>query len=296
MKLHCLFASLAASLLILICGARHADAREGSSNYSGRTDSDRTGRLAQRDQDRTQREEARKKADEDQQKQRDERKKQAEAKKLEQAKKLDEAKKKADDARAAKKTAVPSKTAQAKTSQPDTGEQDAAKLIEQAEAKFAEGKMESILQGAKLLQQAVDEHGATDAAAKAESRLEQLLAMPELGPKLMLAQANDLFAAQRYRKALNAFTALLDAFPDSAEAAEAKQRTAEIRNGNLLEKTVYTDKELEDARLWLLTGNIHNENSRPSDAGTAWRKVVEDFPGCRFAKEAGEHLAALPKS
>jgi TolA-binding protein len=291
MRLRRVFAVLAGSLLVLVFGVPRADAREGGSGYSGRSGQ---GRLSQRNQQQTQREEEQKQREEERQKQLD-------AKKQAAAQKLADAKKKADAARLAKKQTDPTKTAQPKTaqpknSQPDTCEQDAAKLCDQAEKKFAEGKMETILEGASLLQKVLDDYGSTEAAGKAEGRLEQLLAMPDLGSKILLAQANELFGAQRYRKAQNKFTELLDAFPDSPEAAEAKARLAEIRNGNLLEKTVYTEKELEDARLWLLAGNIHQENSRPGDAVSAWRKVTEQFPGCRYAKEAGEHLAGLPKS
>jgi len=288
MMLRWFFGIFACSLLMLIVGARQVDAREGSSGR-GSSGHSGTGRLAQRNQDQAQR-------DADQQKAAEEAKQKAEAKKQAAAKKAEVAKKKADALATAKKaTDTTKKPVQAKPAQPDTTEQDAAKLCEQAEKKFDEGKMESILAGASLLQQVVEDFGSTDVAAKAQARLDQLLSMPDFGPKLMLAQANDLFGAQRYRKAQNAFTALVDAFPNSPEAAEGKTRLAEIRNGNLLEKTVYTEKELEDARLWLLAGNIHQENSRPSDAASAWHKVVEDYPGCRFAQEAVQHLAAVPK-
>jgi len=301
--------------LILVCGcaallaavAAPAYARS-SRNRSNRRGNSRTGRYRIIEDDRDDRDDRRKKQLEEKKKKEEEarkraeerKKKQEDKKKAAQAKKKEaQDRKKAQQQKTARKAAPARKTAR----KPATGgpakkngeqaDAEAAKLYEQAEKLFEEGEL---LPGAKLLRQCIADYEGSEPAKDAQARLDQLLALEPYGPMILHAEADELFGAQRYRRALNKYHELLASFPNSEQAAEARTRLAEIRDGDLLSKTVYTEEELEDARLWFLVGNIHHENQRIDDATTAWRKVVENFPGCRYAKQAEQKLAAASPS
>jgi colicin import membrane protein len=308
MKRSRLFGFLVGGLVLLGLAGSPAQARE-SSRRSSRSYNDGTGGSSGLDRSRTREDRAREqekareeeRQKEEQRKKEEALKKEAEAKKTEaEAKKREEAKAKA--ARVSKPTPPAQKTASKATPPKDGGkdateakEAEAAKLCDQAEAKFADGKLESVLEGTQLLRQTINEFPGTEAAARAETRLEQLLANEAVGPAILAAEANGYFTAQRYRKAQNAYQELLQRFPNCEQAAEANQRLAEIRDGDLLSKTAYTQEELADARLWFLAGSIHLENARLADALSAWRKVIEDYPGCRYATEAAGRLAVAAK-
>ncbi|MBM4034219.1 MAG: tetratricopeptide repeat protein [Planctomycetes bacterium] len=169
-------------------------------------------------------------------------------------------------------------------------EAEATKLREDADKALEQGTEESIVAGAGILREILSDYGDTDAASSAQQQLDLLLADPKLGPMILLAEAQAEFDAQHYRKARNKFQELLVRFPNSAQAADARARLAEIDQNDLLKKSVYTDAELEDARLWYLSGNIHLENGRKGDAASAYRKVIEEYPGCRYAVLAEEKL------
>ncbi|MBM4038350.1 MAG: tetratricopeptide repeat protein [Planctomycetes bacterium] len=226
-----------------------------------------------------------------------------------------EAKKKADDAKrtAAAKPAAPAKppapakpkptTAARKPSKPGTGaktddarEAEAAKLREQADKEFEKGNEEGLLAGAQLLRQILTDYDGTDAAASAQQQMDLLLADEQLGPIILLAEAQEEFDAQHYRKARNKFQALVQRYPKSEQAAAARARLAEIERDDLLKKTVYTEEELEEARLWFLAGNIHLENGRKGEAAAAYRRVVEEYPGCRYAVLSEEKLPSAQGS
>ncbi len=242
---------------------------------------------------------------------RSERKREEERKRKEEeaARKKEEAAKKAE---ATKKPATPAKpttvakpaapakpkpTTARKPGKPATGaktddalEAEAAKLREQAEKEFEKGDEEGLLAGAKLLREVLASYDGTDAAASAQQQFDLLLADEKLGPMILLAEAQEEFGAQHYRKARNKFQALVQRYPKSEQAAEGRTRLAEIERDGLLKKTVYTDEELEDARLWFLSGNIHMENGRKGEAAAAYRRVVEEYPGCRYAVLSEEKL------
>ncbi len=169
-------------------------------------------------------------------------------------------------------------------------EAEATKLLEQANAAFDQGTEQGLLTGVKSVRQILAEYEGTGAAAKAQEQLDLLLKNQDYGPMILLAEAQEEFDAQHYRKARNKFQELVQRFPNSAQAADGRARLEEIEKNDLLKKTVYTDEELEDARLWLLAGNIHLENGRKSDAASAYRRVIEEYPGCRFAVLAEEKL------
>lgn len=172
----------------------------------------------------------------------------------------------------------------------DALEQEAARLLAQANASFDQGTEAGLLAGARTLREILANYDGTAAAAKAKEHLELLLKHQEYGPMILLAAAQEEFDAQHYRKARNKFQELLARFPNSAQAAEARAKLEEIEKNDLLKKTVYTDEELEDARLWFLAGNIHLENGRKAEAASAYRRVIEEYPGCRYAVMAEEKL------
>jgi len=254
--------------------------------------------------------------DKDEQKRREEkRKKEEEARRRaqEQArKKQEEARKKQEQARkqAAARRAAPPKsaaaapkaaaaarrkaaaTAKKKAAKSDEArEAEAAKLREQADKAFEKGDEDGLCAGVALLRQVIADYDGTDAAASAERQLDLLLEDKQLGPIIMLAEAQSEFDSMRYRRARNKFQALVQRFPDSEQAATARERLAEIERDDLLKKSLYTDEELEDARLWFLAGNIHLENGREAEALSAYRHVIEEYPGCRYARLAEQKLA-----
>jgi len=227
----------------------------------------------------------------------------------EEKKRKDEAKKKADEAK--KNTPAPSapKPSQPKVTtvqkpaptkiatkpgKPGTGqktdealEQEAAKLREKADAALGKGEL---LPCVKLYRQVLEEYDGTEAAKAAQQQLDLLLGTEPYGPMILAADADELFGAQRYRRAQNKYRELVQRFPTSEQATAARARLAEIVEKDLLSKSVYTEEELEDARLWFLAANIHLENGRRTEAASAYRKVIEDYPGCRFAAMAQERL------
>jgi len=275
------FAFLFISLLVLVLAADTADAR--SSRYRG--DSRGPQRLVDRDN----------KDDKDS---KDNRKKDDQPAAPKAAPKAAPAKKPpaVATAPAAPKPGVP-RPAQAPKKAPakkddDAREQEAQKLRDQADKEFDKGTEEGLLAGAKLLRQVLDGFDGTDAAASAQQQLDLLLSDEKLGPMILLAEAQEEFDAMHYRKARNKYKALLARFPKTEQGAEAKAKLAEIDANDLVRKSVYTDEELEDARLWLLSGNIHLENGRKPEAAAAYRRVIEEYPGCRFALMAEEKLPA----
>ena len=288
-----------AALVLLAAAAEARGSRRRSTNNRN---NNRGGRYrlidGEEDSQRKREEERRKKQEEEKKKKEEARRKQIEERKKaqEEKKKAAEEKKKAAaeqakakrEARTAAKATGGKATAAKKSD--DKSDEEAAKLYEEAEAAFEKG---DLMPGVALLRQCIAEGDGTDAAKDAEARLDQLLGMQPYGPMIYLGEAEELFAGQRYRRAFNKFNELVTRYPDSEQAAEAQKRLAEIREGDLLSKTVYTDEELKDARFWLLVGNIHGENDRSGEAKAAWRKVVEDFPGCPYAKQAEEKLAAV---
>jgi tetratricopeptide (TPR) repeat protein len=300
---------LLATLLACVCALwLFAESAVARSSRSSRSRDSRGGRhrviddIDERDRDRG------KKREEDKKKGLEERKKKAEAKKkAKEEKKKKAAEKKALQAKRkeglgkAKKLAKrPSKkTSKSRPAPPaaagknaDTAarEKGAAELLGKAEAELGEGKL---LSGVALLRQAVEGFAGTPAAEEAERWLAHLLAQEKHGTVIYLGEAEELFEAQRYRQAQNKYLTLLAKFPKSEQADAARERLAEIKEGDLLSKTAYTTEELEDARLWFLAGNIHLENGRRTKAVNAYRKAIEGYPGCPYAEQAAEKVAAL---
>jgi len=232
----------------------------------------------------------------DKQKEEEKRKKEEEAKKLDQQRK--------QQAQAAKKAAAPKpqpakqavaqkpkaaapakKPAKAGNAQKtdDDLEKEADKLRAQADAAFDKGEL---MPGVKLLRQLTADYDGTSASKSAQDQLDLLLGTEPYGAMILSAEGDELFGEQHYRRAWNKYRALLARFPKSDQADAARKRLAEIDEGDLLSKSVYTEEELEDARLWFLAGNIHLENGRKPEAADAYRKVIEDYPGCHFANLA----------
>lgn len=293
------------SSFLVVCGsallllAASVDARGSrNNNRNNNSNNSRGGRYRLIDDEadpRKKREEERKKKEEETQRKKEEQQK----KKEEAARKKAEAKQKQQEAqRKAAEQAKPRAEAKKKAKggekavakKDDKSDEGAGKLYEEAEGQFEEGQL---LPGVALLRQCMEEFEGTEAAKQAEARLNQLLGMEPHGAMILHGEAEELFAGQRYRRALNKYNELLAQWPNSEQAAEAKKRVAEIREGDLLSKTVYSDEELKDARFWLLVGNIHHENARGGEASSAWRKVVEDYPGSPYAKHAEAKLAAV---
>lgn len=238
---------------------------------------------------------------EDQKRQMEERQRQREeaVKRLEEMRKRAlEAQKKAAQATAGKpKTAkrAPAKKAgpgpQAQTA--EEREQEAQKLLDEAFAQLKKGEADVLLPAVQTLRQVASDYGETPAAVKAEAQLDLLLSTEPFGPIILQAEGEEMFGAQRYRCAQNKYRALLQRFPTSDQAAKARRRLAEIADNDLLSKSVYTDEELEDARLWFLAGAIHLQNGRKNEAIEAFRKVAEEYPGSRYAVMAKEKLGTI---
>jgi len=298
MRLSRVLRLVVASVTVLVLLVDDAEARGSSRSNRNRNDRGRyrliegeddskrrreDERKKKREEEQRKKEEARKQKEEERKRAQEEKKQAAEAKKREAAEK---AKERSATKAKAKAKGTPKAAARMNDQQ---GEQEAAQFVEQAEAQFQEGEL---LPGVALLRQCLEDYGGTDAAKAADARLAQLLEHETFGPMVLLGEAEELFGAQRYRKAWNRYNELLSRFPDSEQGAEASKRLAEIREGDLLSKTVYTEEELEDARFWLLVGNIHAENERLGEAKAAWQRVVEDFPGCPYARKAEGQLTA----
>ena len=175
----------------------------------------------------------------------------------------------------------------------DAREGEAAKLREEADKAFEKGDEEGLLAGAKLLRQILTDYDGTDAASSAQQQFDLLLADEQLGPMILLAEAQEEFGAQHYRKARNKFNELVQRYAKSEQATEGRARLAEIERDDLLKKTVYTEEELEEARLWFLAANIHLENGRKGDAAEAYRRVIEEYPGCLYAVQSEKKLPAI---
>jgi len=280
--------------------ANSAQARGSRRNSSGRGIVGSSDRNEERERKA---EERRKKSEEESKQRTEETKKRTEDRKKEVEARHKEAIEKAKAATAKKAAPTKPKTAQgpkknssgtAKAgASADQREGEAAKLREQAEAQFEKGEL---IAGVKLLRQAIEECDGTQAAVGCEDRLEQLVATEPFGSMILLGEGEELFGQARYRRAWNKYRALLQRYPNSEQAAEARKRLDEIEANDLLSKTVYTDEELEDARLWFLAGSIHLENGRKSEATAAYQKVIEEYPGCRFANMAKEKLAVARES
>lgn len=232
------------------------------------------------------------KREEEKRKKEEEARKQAEAKKSETAKKPTAPKVPVPVAKPpapAKPTTVAKKPGTgAKTD--EAREQEAGKLREEADKAFDKGDEAGLLAGTKLLRQILADYGGIEAAKSAQQQLDLLLADANLGPMIVLAEAQEEFDAQHYRKARNKFQELVQRYPASEQSATGRARLAEIEQNGLLKKSLYTEEELEDARLWFLSGNIHLENGRTGEAVSAYRRVIEEYPGCRFATLAEQRL------
>ncbi len=247
-----------------------------------------------------QEQEKRKKLLEEQKRQMEERQRQRE----EAIKRLEEMRKRALETqkKATQRTArkpAPSRPA-AKKSSPapqaqsaDQREQEAQQLLDQAFALLQKGEADALVPAVQTLRQIVADYGETPAAVKAEAQLDLLLTTEPFGPIILLGEGEEMFNARRYRCAQNKYRALLQRFPDSSQAAKARERLAEIKENDLLSKSVYTDEELEDARLWFLAGAIHLQNGRKNEAIAAFRKVAEEYPGSRYAIMAKEKLESI---
>lgn len=290
------FLWIAPVILALVAASAQARASSNRGNRSGRN----TGpyRLIEGDTDSQREREEKRKREEEQRKQEEEaRKKQEEARREAAAKKAEAAKQAAKPKPTAKPTvaakpkpATAGSKAGAGAQADDAREAEASKLREQADKDFEKGDEAGLLAGAKTLRQILADYDGTAAAESAQQQLDLLLADQQLGPMILLAEAQEEFDAMRYRRARNRFQALAQRFPASEQAATARARLAEIEQNDLLKKSVYTDEELEDARLWYLAGNIHLENGRRAEAARAYRRVVEEYPGCRYAALAEEKL------
>jgi TolA-binding protein len=294
--------ALALSALWLL--ADSAAARSSSSSHrSSRSSNDRSGSdyggrhrvIEDIDQ-----EEAQKKKEEEAKKQTEERKQKEDEKQkaAEEKKHQAEEKKKALQAKLKERTAPKATATAKKTDKPASlakktdaaDEQKATQLLTQAGEKFEAGEL---MPGVVLLRQVIEEGGGTAAAEEARRWLDYLLSLEQHGPVILLADAEDAFNAQRYRKAQNLYSSLIEKFPKGEQSDAARKRLAEIEAGDLLSKTAYTKEELEDARLWLLAGNIHLENGRRDEALAAYRRAIEDYPGCPYAQQAAAKVAEL---
>jgi len=299
--------------LFLAPFATTASARSSSNRGNNNRPGERQGIInkdTRKEREKSKREEEKKAAEE---RRAQEKAKKEEAKKAALEKKKQEAEKRKADLAAAKKAAEEKRKARtAKTTEKKGGEKkgdakggekdseakeaEAEKMLAAAEEAFAGGKVSEVLKGVEVLRAIAADYGSTAAAPAAAERLEQLLTHPGIGPVVFLAEADQYFGAARYRQAMNKYNELLANFPASEQAAEAAQKIAEIRDGDLLSKTVYTDEEIEDARLWYLSGTIHLENGREAEAHSAWRRVIENYPGCTYAQRAEDRLKGNPQT
>jgi len=192
-----------------------------------------------------------------------------------------------------KSTAAEKQGPGAQSQSAEEREQEAQQLVDEAFGQLQKGEPDALVSAAKALRQVVNDYGGTPAAVKAEAQLDLLLTTEPFGPIILLGEGEEMFSAQRYRCAQNKYRALLQRFPDSEQAAKARERLAEIKENDLLSKSVYTDEELEDARLWFLAGSIHLQNGRRNEAIAAFRKVAEEYPGSRYAVMAKEKLETI---
>jgi len=281
-----------------VAGFAAPDSNRSSSRSYGSRDSRSGGRYRViDDQDESEREQ---KAKEQAQKREEEKKAKAEEKKKAQEEKKAEAeaKKQALEAKRQEALAKASQTPKTPAAKGEASskadaeakEKEAAALLAKAKEQFDNGEL---MGGVALLRQAIAEFGGAPSAESAERQLGYLMGQDQYGPAILLAEAEESFQAERYRRAQNEYIALLEKFPQSEQAAEAQKRLAEIQAGDLLSKTKYTEEELEDARLWLLAGNIHLENGRRTDALASYRKAIEGYPGCPYAQQAEGKVAAL---
>ncbi len=263
---------------------RRRDNRDygGRNRVIGDDDDDRGRKEEKRKKEREEQREAREKAREEQERKEEEERKAREARREERRK---QAEQEAKEAAARRQEAAAERKADAKAD-----EQAAEKLYGEAEAQLNEG---NLLPGVKLLRQAVEEYPATTAGDQAKQWLDYLTTQPEWGSRILFQEAEEAFDAQRYRQAQNRYLTLLEQYPKSEQAEAAKERLAEIETHDLLSKTKYTEEELEEARLWFLAGNIHLENGRRQEARAAYRTAIENYPGCRYAKQAEEKVADM---
>jgi tetratricopeptide (TPR) repeat protein len=263
--------------------------RRDNRDYGGRNrvigdddDDDRDRREEERKKKAEERREAREKAREEQERKEEEQRKAREAQRQERRK---QAEQEAKEAAARRQEAAAERKADAKAD-----EQAAEKLYSEAEAQLNEG---NLLPGVKLLRQAAEEYPTTTAGDQAKQWLDYLTTQPEWGSRILFQEAEEAFDAQRYRQAQNRYLTLLEQYPQGEQAKAAKERLAEIETNDLLSKTKYTEEELEEARLWFLAGNIHLENGRRQEARAAYRTTIENYPGCRYAKQAEEKVAEM---
>jgi hypothetical protein len=313
MRLYPLFLALLTGMLLFPDAALAASRRNaGRNNYGPIRPGERRGIInndTKRDRDQKKREEAKKKEAErrEEEKRKKEEKKRADAEKkkqLEEKRKqaIADAKKAQDEQRKARmakaKAAKSGDKDKAKGGDKDDSfkEAEAEKMVAAAEEAFASGKIDDVLKGVELLRHVTDELGGTAPASIAAKRLDQLLSHPSVGPAVLVAEGDQYFGAARYRQALNKYNELLAKFPEAEQAANAAARIAEVRENDLLSKTVYTEEELEDARLWFLAGSIHQENGREAEAKSSWRRVVEFYPGSPYASRAESKLQGEPQT
>jgi len=310
MRMTRLAATLVFSSAVLALAVSPAQARSSRTNRNRDTgpyrliDRDDDAARKKKEDERKKQAEERKRIQDERRKQQDDARKALEAQRkasVEKAKQAQQARQKAAQAKAkakaTKKVAARKGGKKAgkggKTPTGDEREEEAATLREDADKAFDKGEL---LPGVKLLRQIVDEYGGTDAEKSAESQLDLLLSQEPFGPMILLGEGEERFGEMRYRCARNKFAALVQRFPRSEQAEAGRKRLDEIRDNDLLSKSLYTDEEIEDARLWFLAGSIHLENGRRGEAVSAYRRVIEEYPGCRFAKMAEEKLAAAQQT
>ena len=308
MRMTRLAATLVFSSAVLALLVSPAQARSSRTNRNRDTgpyrliDRDDDAARKKKEDERKKQAEERKRIQDERRKQQDDARKALEAQRkasVEKAKQAQQARQKAAQAKAkaTKKVAARKGGKKAgkggKTPTGDEREEEAATLREDADKAFDKGEL---LPGVKLLRQIVDEYGGTDAEKSAESQLDLLLSQEPFGPMILLGEGEERFGEMRYRCARNKFAALVQRFPRSEQAEAGRKRLDEIRDNDLLSKSLYTDEEIEDARLWFLAGSIHLENGRRGEAVSAYRRVIEEYPGCRFAKMAEEKLAAAQQT
>jgi hypothetical protein len=109
----------------------------------------------------------------------------------------------------------------------------------------------------------------------------------------LLALIRDDFSTSRFRSCLDRCQALVAAFPDLPEGAEARQVAAEIRDDpQRLQRACATlenslaETYLDLAECWLRRGE-------PQQAAAAWQKVIESCPQTPQAEVARERLRQL---
>ena len=178
-------------------------------------------------------------------------------------------------------------------------ETKATERLQEGEDLQAQGKLGSAV---RAYRECIRKFRGTDAAEKATDHLIALRKDTEVRERLsavlgrkLLATGKAAMEAGRYAEAAEAFDAIIARYPKTEQAAEAKTLRKKLDSDPDIAQRIREDRVSGDATRLLAIADGLRRNKRPRKALAEYRKVVERFPGTRFAATAKKRIAEIQR-